>query len=297
MTGGAPGQADGGDGSTGLGASTASSRAGSDGAAGSGPAGAATTDPLTVRTLSDDPAGRPGSSPGEAGAGSPRAAASARTDGVPTTGSGSGAAAQAASARAAGSAPATSRVVDAGAPVAPKDLPAALPRALRLAAREGAREARIRPWPPELGAIQVDLRLEGNRVSAQLRSERADVRLLLEGLRGELDRGLRESGLLLQRLDVGSVDAVRGGSPGDGRAAAGPALPDAAGSVTTTGSGLAGSGGESAGAGDRGGQGAGAHGRGNGPAAARADAVGAIPEGETPRSARAATVTNVDAWA
>jgi len=83
-----------------------------------------------------------------------------------------------------------------------QDLIQTLPHTLRTAALDGTREARIQLWPPELGSIHVHLRLDGNRVFAHLAAERLQVRAMLEGMRTELNRSMREAGLTLERLEI-----------------------------------------------------------------------------------------------
>ena len=131
---------------------------------------------------------------------------------------------------------ATPRVLDPGAPVTPRDLPTAVPHTLKLAVREGVREARIRLWPPELGAVRVDLRVNGHQVTARFEAERADVRTMLESMRSELSRGLQEAGLKLQSLDIAAA--------GDGalRSSGGPEARAAGGSSSLTGGSSDGSG-------------------------------------------------------
>ncbi|MBK8231927.1 MAG: flagellar hook-length control protein FliK [Candidatus Eisenbacteria bacterium] len=85
------------------------------------------------------------------------------------------------------------------------ELGARLPEVVQVALSEGRREARIHLHPPELGAIDVRLQLEGDRVSAALSAEREEVRALLIGLESELRDGLEKAGLKLERLDVAAA--------------------------------------------------------------------------------------------
>ncbi|MFN8548491.1 MAG: flagellar hook-length control protein FliK [Candidatus Eisenbacteria bacterium] len=86
--------------------------------------------------------------------------------------------------------------------LSPRELPERFPSVVRLALDEGRREARIQLMPPDLGAIQVRLRVNGRSVHAQMTVEREEVRALVEGLRKELSDQMEKSGLKLERLDV-----------------------------------------------------------------------------------------------
>jgi hypothetical protein len=88
-------------------------------------------------------------------------------------------------------------------PVRVSELPAVLPRVSRVALEHG--EARIQLWPPDLGRIRVHVRVEDGRVTARLFAERDEVRPLLDGMREALEKGLRDSGLRLERLAVDGV--------------------------------------------------------------------------------------------
>jgi len=91
------------------------------------------------------------------------------------------------------------------------EMPEFLPHTLRAAVRDGVREANIRLWPPELGAIKVQLQVNGEMVTARIQAERPDAHALLERMRGALQKGMQESGLTLQRLEIelGGSSAVR----------------------------------------------------------------------------------------
>lgn len=58
--------------------------------------------------------------------------------------------------------------------------------------------------PPELGAIEVRLWVEEDRVSAHLIAARPEVRSLLREMRGELERGMKQAGLNVEALRVES---------------------------------------------------------------------------------------------
>lgn len=82
------------------------------------------------------------------------------------------------------------------------ELGTALPRAVRVTLDAGGREAILELRPPELGAIRVELNLDGRDLGARFQAERADVALRLEQHRGELERALESVGLRLQDLQV-----------------------------------------------------------------------------------------------
>jgi flagellar hook-length control protein FliK len=86
--------------------------------------------------------------------------------------------------------------------ITPRELPERFPSVVRLALDEGRREARIQLMPPDLGAIQVHLRVNGRAVHATMTVEREEVRALVEGLRKELSDQMEKSGLKLERLEV-----------------------------------------------------------------------------------------------
>ncbi len=90
-------------------------------------------------------------------------------------------------------------------------MPEFLPHTLRAAVRDGVREANIRLWPPELGALKVQLQVNGDIVTARIQAERPDAHALLERMRGALQKGMQESGLTLHRLeiDLGGSTSVR----------------------------------------------------------------------------------------
>ncbi len=94
------------------------------------------------------------------------------------------------------------------------EMPEFLPHTLRAAVRDGVREANIRLWPPELGALKVQLQVNGDLVTARIQAERPDAYALLERMRGALQKGMQESGLTLHRLeiDLGGSTAVRAAS-------------------------------------------------------------------------------------
>jgi len=82
------------------------------------------------------------------------------------------------------------------------ELPVRLPGAMRLTLETGRQEVRVQLSPPELGAIEVRLWVEEDRVSAHLIAARPEVRSLLREMRGELERGMKQAGLNVEALRV-----------------------------------------------------------------------------------------------
>lgn len=100
--------------------------------------------------------------------------------------------------------------------------------------------AHIRVTPNDLGAIEVRLQLDGDRVHASFSSAHAEVRQALESSLPRLREMLGEHGMELAHADVGQGDTPQSGDPHDGRGnslAAGPATgagSDAAGPASVT---------------------------------------------------------------
>lgn len=85
--------------------------------------------------------------------------------------------------------------------------------------------AEIRLSPPELGAIRIDLRIDGNEVHVDFHSGHAEVRHALEAGLPQLREQLGAQGLQLVQADVAGQRDDAGRAPardaarGDGRAA------------------------------------------------------------------------------
>ncbi len=100
--------------------------------------------------------------------------------------------------------------------------------------------AHIRVTPNDLGAIEVRLQLDGDRVHASFSSANAEVRQALESSLPRLREMLGEHGMELAHADVGQGDTPQSGDPHDGQGtglAAGPATgagSDAAGPASVT---------------------------------------------------------------
>ncbi len=92
------------------------------------------------------------------------------------------------------------------------ELPAQLPQVVRLALNEAKGEARIQLMPPDLGAIQIRLRMTGRTVHASMTVEREEVRALVSGLHDDLRRRLDGAGFKLESLEV---TTTRAGMPAD----------------------------------------------------------------------------------
>ena len=86
--------------------------------------------------------------------------------------------------------------------------------------------AHIRVTPNDLGAIEVRLQLDGDRVHASFSSAHAEVRQALESSLPRLREMLGEHGMELAHADVGQGDTTQSGGSHDGQGtglAAGPA--------------------------------------------------------------------------
>lgn len=88
-----------------------------------------------------------------------------------------------------------------------------LVRAMRIQLAGGVGEARIQLDPEHLGAVTVNLRVEGGVVSAVVTAEQSAVRQLIENQETSLRQALAEQGLLLGKLHV----ERDGRSPGERR--------------------------------------------------------------------------------
>jgi flagellar hook-length control protein FliK len=75
-------------------------------------------------------------------------------------------------------------------------------RVLKLQWTQGGGEMQLRLRPEHLGELTVVLKVEANAVSATLRSDSAQVRAWIEQHQGDLRAGLKDAGLILDRLSV-----------------------------------------------------------------------------------------------
>jgi hypothetical protein len=82
------------------------------------------------------------------------------------------------------------------------ELPSVLSQAAGQVLSQGSREARIQLDPPELGALQIRISLQGDRVTARISAERLEVRAMLEGMKHELQAGMDRAGLHLEKLEI-----------------------------------------------------------------------------------------------
>ncbi len=92
-----------------------------------------------------------------------------------------------------------------------------LVRAMRLQVAGGVGEARIQLDPEHLGAVTVNLRVEGGVVSAVVTAEQAGVRQWIESHEASLRQALAEQGLLLDRLHVERDGRPPGEGPSQGQ--------------------------------------------------------------------------------
>ena len=81
--------------------------------------------------------------------------------------------------------------------------------AMRTLVRDGGSEARIQLKPEHLGEMRIDIKIDGDRVSATLHVERADVRQAIEAQSHSLREGLASQGLELEDLTVGPYENGR----------------------------------------------------------------------------------------
>jgi flagellar hook-length control protein FliK len=77
-----------------------------------------------------------------------------------------------------------------------------LVRAIRTQFRDGVGEARIRLNPEHLGEVRIDIKIEGDLVSARLQVERPEVRQAIEAESHSLRLHLARQGLTLEDLTV-----------------------------------------------------------------------------------------------
>lgn len=81
-------------------------------------------------------------------------------------------------------------------------LPEEITRMVRFAVGTSGREAVLRLDPPELGAVRIEIRIQGNDVMVRITAEREDVRHWLEVGREGLGDRFERSGLRLERLAI-----------------------------------------------------------------------------------------------
>jgi flagellar hook-length control protein FliK len=100
--------------------------------------------------------------------------------------------------------------LDTGTPAADdREVVPQLVRAMRTQFRAGIGEARIRLHPEHLGEVRVSIRIDGDRVSALLQVERADVQRAIESQSDTLRAGLTAQGFTLEHLSVRQEDAAK----------------------------------------------------------------------------------------
>jgi flagellar hook-length control protein FliK len=92
-----------------------------------------------------------------------------------------------------------------------------LVRAMRLQLVGGVGEARIQLDPEHLGAVTVNLRVEGGVVSAVVTAEQSTVRQWIENHETSLRQALAEQGLLLGKLHVERDGRPPGDRPSHGQ--------------------------------------------------------------------------------
>lgn len=82
-----------------------------------------------------------------------------------------------------------------------------LVRSIRLQAGARRSSARIQLDPPEMGRVRVDLRIEGEKLSIEVRAENKHARDLLSERAERLTTALQHRGLTVERFDV-TIDPV-----------------------------------------------------------------------------------------
>jgi flagellar hook-length control protein FliK len=82
------------------------------------------------------------------------------------------------------------------------DVATQIVRSIRTSLKDGIGEARVRLRPDYLGEVRIELKVEGDRVSAVLQVERADVRQQVEQGSQSLRSTLAAQGLHLEELTV-----------------------------------------------------------------------------------------------
>jgi flagellar hook-length control protein FliK len=88
---------------------------------------------------------------------------------------------------------------------------------LRIAARAGGATARITLTPPELGSVEIRLRVRGSNVVAELTADSSQGAQALGQSVSDLRRALEAQGLVVQSLDVRQAGADAGASGWQGR--------------------------------------------------------------------------------
>jgi flagellar hook-length control protein FliK len=82
-------------------------------------------------------------------------------------------------------------------------------KAMRTQVRDGIGEAQIRLKPEHLGEVRIELKVDGDRVSAVLHVERPEVRQAIESQSQALRSGLAAQGLKLDDLQVKPGESAR----------------------------------------------------------------------------------------
>lgn len=77
-----------------------------------------------------------------------------------------------------------------------------LVRSMRVQVGEKFSTARLRLHPPELGRLQVDVRVEGARAEVDVRTETQAAQELVAGRAEELRMALKQQGIDVQRIEV-----------------------------------------------------------------------------------------------
>ena len=81
-------------------------------------------------------------------------------------------------------------------------------RSIRMHGGESRSSARIRLNPPELGAMTVYVRVNGDRIRVEVRTETADAARRLQSHAADLKAALQQHGLSVDEVAVGTVDGI-----------------------------------------------------------------------------------------
>jgi len=87
----------------------------------------------------------------------------------------------------------------------------------RLAVDEGGGQVRMSLDPPELGSLDMDVKVKNSSVQIVLTAEDRNVQQLLQSQRDVLERALAEGGLRVESFDVELSSSADGGNPSSER--------------------------------------------------------------------------------
>jgi len=85
-----------------------------------------------------------------------------------------------------------------------------LVRSIRLRTGSYRSSAKMQLNPPELGRVSIDVRMEGERLHVDVRTEHAEAAKLLHGRAAQLRTALAEHGIIVERFDVAPETSEQG---------------------------------------------------------------------------------------